>query len=66
MTKYTTTQGDMWDVIAKKAYDSEAGMNTLLEANTAYRETVVFPAGIVLSIPEWEAPKTELLPPWRR
>lgn len=66
MTKYTTTQGDMWDTIAKKAYDSEAGMNALLEANTAYRETVVFPAGIVLNIPEWEAPKTELLPPWRR
>ena len=66
MNKYTTIQGDMWDGIAKKVYDSEAGTNTLLEANSKYAETVVFGAGVVLTVPDYETPKTDLLPPWRR
>lgn len=66
MSKYTTEAGDMWDVIAKRVYDDEAGMNTLMEANTDYAEVVVFPAGVTLTVPDWEAPTTSLLPPWRR
>ncbi len=66
MSKYTTVQGDMWDVIAKKVYDDEAGMNVLMEANTDYAEVVVFPAGVSLTVPDWDAPATSLLPPWRR
>ncbi len=66
MSKYTTVQGDMWDVIAKKVYDDEAGMNVLMEANTDYTEVVVFPAGVYLTVPDWDAPATSLLPPWRR
>lgn len=66
MSKYTTVQGDMWDVIAKKVYDDEAGMNALMEANTDYTEVVVFPAGVSLAVPDWDAPVTSLLPPWRR
>ncbi len=63
---YTTVQGDMWDMIAKKVYDDEAGMNALLEANGDYAEMAVFPAGAKLTVPDWEAPKTTTLPPWRR
>lgn len=66
LNTYTTTQGDMWDNIAYKLYGSEAGMNTLLDANKQYADIVVFPANIVLQVPEYTAPKTSNLPPWRR
>lgn len=63
---YTTIQGDMWDGIAKKVYDSESGINVLLEANQEYADIVIFSAGVVLTVPDYVPPKTELLPPWRR
>ena len=63
---YTTTQGDMWDLIAKRLYNDEASLNVLLEANQQYADTVVFPAGIVLEVPEYTAPVTSMLLPWRR
>lgn len=63
---YTTIQGDMWDGIAKKLYGTEAAMNVLLRANQQYSSTIVFNSGIELAVPEYVAPKTELLPPWRR
>lgn len=40
---YTTTQGDMWDLIAKRLYNDEASLNVLLEANQQYADIVVFP-----------------------
>jgi len=63
---YTTIQGDCWDGIAKKMYGSEAGTNILLDANSTYAETAVFGAGVVLNVPDYVPPKTDLLPPWRR
>ncbi len=63
---YTTIQGDMWDLIAKRLYNDEASLNVLLEANQQYADTVVFPAGIVLEVPEYTVPVTSMLPPWRR
>ena len=63
---YTTTQGDMWDLIAKRLYNDEASLNVLLEANRQYADIVVFPAGIVLDVPEYTVPVTSMLPPWRR
>lgn len=63
---YTTTQGDMWDLIAKRLYNDEASLNILLEANQQYADIVVFPAGIVLEVPEYNTPVTSMLPPWRR
>lgn len=63
---YTTIQGDMWDGIAKKLYGTEAAMNVLLRANQQYSSTIVFNSGVELAVPEYAAPKTELLPPWRR
>lgn len=62
---YTTTQGDMWDLIAKRLYGDEASLNVLLEANQRYANIVVFPAGIVLEVPKYTAPVTSMLPPWR-
>lgn len=66
METYTTIQGDMWDGIAKKVYGTESGMNALLKANMQYRSTVIFSAGIILSVPEYTALVTDKLPPWRR
>lgn len=66
LNSYTTIQGDMWDSIAYKVYGSEAGMNTLLEANQEYADVVVFPANIALQVPDYEAPGNSNLPPWRR
>lgn len=63
---YTTKQGDAWDKIALDFYGTEAGMNTILEANQQYSEYVIFPAGLVLIIPEYTKPLPSALPPWRR
>lgn len=63
---YTTIQGDMWDLIAKRLYNDEASLNVLLEANQQYADIVVFPAGIVLEVLEYTALVTSMLPPWRR
>lgn len=63
---YTTTQGDMWDLIAKRLYNDEASLNVLLEANQRYADMVVFPEDIELVVPEYTAPVTSMLPPWRR
>lgn len=50
---YTTVQGDMWDSIAYKCYGDESGINVLMAGNENYVDTVVFPAGIVLTVPEY-------------
>jgi phage tail protein X len=56
----------MWDLIAFKLYGTELGMDELLKANQQYRDYVVFPAGIVLQVPEFEVVEKSILPPWRR
>ncbi len=63
---YTTTQGDMWDLIAKKAYGTELALNVLLNANLKHIDTAVFSGGVVLTLPAYSAPKSSTLPPWRR
>lgn len=61
---YTTIQGDMWDLIAYKQLGNELYMNFLMAANIKYREVVVFPAGVQLTIPTISIPVGSLLPPW--
>ena len=63
---YVTKQGDTWDSIAYELYGAEEGMNALLDVNNDYRQTVIFPSGIVLTVPEYTKPSTSNLPPWRR
>lgn len=63
---YTTVQGDMWDSIAYKCYSDEAGINALMDANDDYIDTVVFPAGVTLTVPDYTKLVTSTLPPWRR
>ena len=56
----------MWDMMAKRIYGDEAALNVLLGANQRYADMVVFPAGVELDAPEYTAPVTSMLPPWRR
>jgi phage tail protein X len=63
---YSTVQGDTWDIIALRVYGSEKGMDVLINANPAYRETVFFGAGVVLAVPPAPATVNANLPPWRR
>lgn len=66
MKSYTTTQGDTWDLIAYRQLGSERYMALLLEANRSHIHTVVFSAGIKLTIPDVSTPLPESLPPWKR
>ena len=66
LKSYTTVQGDMWDSIAYKCYGDAAGINALMDANEDYIDTVVFPAGVTLTVPDYTKPVTSTLPPWRR
>lgn len=64
--EYVTIQGDMWDGIAKKTLGSEYLMSELIDANPKYREIVVFPANVRLTIPDVETQTPLNLPPWKR
>lgn len=66
MQTYSTIQGDMWDSIAYKLYGTEYAINALINANQQYKDIVIFPAGITLNVPVYEAPITNNLPPWER
>lgn len=62
---YTTIQGDQWDLIAYKVYDSERYMHVLMENNELYKDVSVFPAGVVISCPDIN-PARRFVPPWGR
>ena len=65
-TTYTTVQGDMWDIIAKKRYGDEKQMHKLIEANPAHRDTIFFSAGVILSVPAVAINEiSRTLPPWK-
>lgn len=64
---YTTISGDMWDSIAFKALGSEKYMDQLMAANLEHRKVTIFPAGVILVVPDIEkAAKLTGLPPWKR
>ena len=67
--KYKTIQGDTWDLIAYRLYESQGGekrTGDLLDANPEYKDYVKFPAGIILEVPEVNNAAIETLPPWKR
>ena len=66
---YRTKQGDTWDLIALKVYPKIGGeklMDVLLEHNPDYIHTVIFPANVVLNIPDVDIPVVSNLPAWKR
>ena len=73
MTKsYTTISGDMWDKIAFEQMGSALHTDKLMKANVKYASTYVFPAVVVLTIPEvedeedLELPRSPLHFPWEQ
>ena len=63
---YTTISGDMWDQIAYTQMGSVLHTDKLIKANADYAAMFVFPAGVVLTIPEVEEKQSMELPPWKR
>lgn len=63
---YTTVSGDTWDIVAYKAYGNEMYMDTLIKANIEYKDTYIFLAGVVLTLPEIELTVSESLPLWKQ
>ena len=64
-TTYKTIQGDMWDSIAYKVYGDEKHMSLLAEANGQYLDTLVFSAGVELTVPDLPDQVDDSLPFWR-
>lgn len=65
-SKYTTTQGDTWDIISFKLYNHEHFISELIKANPTYRNTIIFPANVELNVPEISMQPISVLPPWKR
>lgn len=66
---YRTTQGDTWDLIALKVYPkigAEKLMDVLIEHNPRYVHTVIFPANVILNVPDVDVPVVTSLPAWKR
>lgn len=64
---YTTIQGDMWDAIAHKAMGSTSYTDRLINANPKHHNVFVFPAGVVLNLPDAAADMdTAPMPPWKQ
>lgn len=70
MKSYTTVSGDTWDTIARAAYGDELKAEHLMKerANIRLLDYQVFPAGIVVNIPEIsdETAYSDDLPDWRK
>ena len=69
MKTVKTIQGDTWDILAYRLYGNERLMHILINANIQYRKIVIFPAGIVLNVPDIDttSPQYEAnLPPWKQ
>lgn len=66
---YTTVQGDMWDSIAYSQLGSVAYTHQLLLLNQQYHDIYIFPAGVVLTLPDVDATTdtaAAALPPWKQ
>jgi hypothetical protein len=53
-------------MIAFNVYGDERKMHYLMDANKEHVETVIFPAGIPLTVPTLSTVQTANLPPWKR
>ncbi|WP_160044712.1 tail protein X [Paenibacillus sp. USDA918EY] len=66
MKTYRTIQGDTWDGIAYSIAGTEEFMTPLMQANPDHAETVIFPTGVILNVPEIAIQTADIFPPWRR
>jgi Phage Tail Protein X. len=56
----------MWDSIAYRQLGSTAHTDKLMTLNAEYLDYYIFPAGIVLRLPEVSAEPSGKLPPWKK
>ena len=64
---HITVQGDTFDGLALWYYNDEKQASAIVAANLDYCGTLVFDAGVLLTIPDESAlTLPETLPPWRR
>lgn len=64
---HITVEGDTFDGLALMYYDDEKLASTIIQANLDHCATLIFEAGVSLTIPDITSviyPQT--LPPWRR
>ncbi len=67
MKTYITTNGERWDSVAKKVYDSELYADYLMANNLDKLDMFSFPSGVELATPELteDLKTTNSLPDWR-
>ena len=64
---HVTVVGDTFDGLALEYYNDEKLASTIIKANPDHCDTLIFEAGVALTIPdEPSATLPESLPPWRR
>ena len=64
---HITVEGDTFDGLALLYYNDEKMASTIIQANITYCDTLIFEAGITLTIPAVSTVTLpETLPPWRR
>lgn len=64
--EYVTKAGDRWDSIANSQLGDVLLTTELMQANIEFVGTTIFPAGIILTIPEVMEQISSNLPPWKR
>ena len=52
MRQYETVSGDTFDVVAHKIWGDAKRTGELMQANFAALEYLIFPAGVILKVPE--------------
>ncbi|MDF2984881.1 MAG: phage tail protein [Eubacterium sp.] len=63
---YITVQGDMWDSIAFTQLGDAAYTDKLINLNHQYINYYIFPAGIMLLLPDIIEEAVDTLPPWKQ
>lgn len=64
---HITAEGDTFDALALQYYNDEKLSSTLIHANLDHCSTLIFEAGVSLTIPDtMVVAYPETLPPWRR
>jgi len=63
---YKTIQGDMWDSIAYTQFGDVAYTDKIMNFNQEYIYYYIFPAGILLKLPEPVEIISNKLPPWKQ
>ncbi len=66
MRTYRTKQGDMWDSIAHAQLGHSEHVDKLMKANLDQIHYYIFPAGVLLQIPEVATKPSHSGPPWKR